>query len=45
MAKTKKINSKLGDRIKNKYLKPGGGISLIERFPEYKDKKKPKKRR
>jgi len=45
MTKIKKINCKLGTRIiKNKYLKPDGGISLIERFPKYKDKKKRKKR-
>ncbi len=34
MDKIKKSNVKLGARvIKNKYLLPGGGISLIEKFP------------
>lgn len=35
MAKIKKINVKPGapGKIKNPYLKPGGGIDLIEKFP------------
>lgn len=44
MAKIKKINVKIGapsDR-KKKYLKPDGGIDLIEKFPKYKDEKKRK---
>ncbi|GAI83673.1 unnamed protein product, partial [marine sediment metagenome] len=41
-AKIKKINSKLGapsDKKKNPFLKPGGGIDLIEKFPVYENKK------
>ncbi|MBA7480870.1 hypothetical protein ES707_16333 [subsurface metagenome] len=35
----------LGETKRNPYLRPGGGLSLIERFPVYKDKKKSKKKR
>lgn len=46
MTRKKEIN-KLGPRVvtkKNPFLKPDGGIDLIEKFPGYKDKKKRKKR-
>ncbi|GAI61771.1 unnamed protein product [marine sediment metagenome] len=46
MAKIKKIKGKLGARvIKNKYLLPGGGINLIEKFPSYENKRKQKIKR
>lgn len=40
--KIKKSNVKLGARAmtKNPYLRFNGGFSLIEKFPEYKDKRK-----
>ena len=46
LTRKKKINSRLGSRVmtknENLFLKPGGGFSLIERFPVY-EKKKTKK--
>ncbi len=44
--KIKKSNAKLGapGLNKNPFLKPDGGIDLIEKFPSYESKKKRKKR-
>ena len=39
------LNRKIKKNRKNPYLRANGGFSLIEKFPEYKDRKKRKKRR
>lgn len=39
------VNRRIKKDKKNPFLKPDGGIDLIERFPVYKSKKKRKKRR
>jgi len=44
----KKSNTKLGapsDKKENPFLRSDGGFSLIEEFPEYKNKKKRKTKR
>lgn len=49
MTRKKRIKDKLGapseKENKNPFLKTDGSLDLIEKFPEYKDKKKSKKRR
>ena len=39
------LNQRIKKNRKNPYLRANGGFSLIEKFPEYKDRKKRKIKR